>query len=128
MYATDKQPQNLTTNVHEEMEVFDLNGDKVGTVEFVRLSDELASTDYPETATPGAIDDQNDSFIEDIAEVFTDWPRLPEEMRERLLRSGFVRIDRGLIKSDVVATPDQIANVTEDAVYLNVAEDALLKL
>ncbi|MBE0690555.1 MAG: hypothetical protein IH587_10595 [Anaerolineae bacterium] len=128
MYSTDNQPTNLTTYAREDMDVFDLNGDKIGQVEFVRLSDENASTEYPETATPGTVSDQNDSLIEDIAEVFSDWPRIPQEMRQRLLRSGFIRIDRGLLKSDVVATPEQISSVTEDAVYLNVAEDGLLKL
>lgn len=128
MYSTDNQPTNLTTYIREDMDVFDLNGDKIGEVEFVRLSDENASTDYPETATPGTVTDQNSSFIEDFAEVFTDWPQLPEEMRQRLLRSGFLRIGRGLLKSDVVATSEQIARVTEDSVYLNVAEDGLLKL
>lgn len=128
MYSTDNQPTNLTTNVHDGMDVFDLSGDKIGKVEFVRLSDEIASTEYPETATAGTVDEQNSSFIEDIADVFTDWPEVPEEMRQRLLRSGFVRIDRGLLKSDAVATPEQIANVTEDSVYLNVAEDGLFKL
>jgi len=128
MYSTDNQPTDLTTHVHEGMDVFDLNGDKIGEVKFVRLSDEIASTEYPETATAGKVDDTNSSLIEDIADVFTDWPELPEEMRQRLLRSGFVRIGRGLLKSDLVAMPEQIANVTQDAVYLNAAEDTLLKL
>ncbi|MCL4251565.1 MAG: hypothetical protein KJ065_25670 [Anaerolineae bacterium] len=125
---THNHSANLTNYVREDMDVFDVNGDKIGEVDFVRLSDEDPSTEYPETVTPGSVDDQASTFIEEIADVFTDWPRLPEEMRERLLRSGFVRIDRGLLKSDVIAMPDQITSVTEDAVYLNAAEDKLLAL
>lgn len=125
---THNHSANLTNYVREDMDVFDVNGDKIGEVDFVRLSDEDPSTEYPETVTAGSVDDQDSSFVEDIADVFTDWPRLPEEMRERLLRSGFVRIDRGLLKSDVIAMPDQITSVTEDAVYLNAAEDKLLAL
>ncbi|MCA9906648.1 MAG: hypothetical protein KC547_22490 [Anaerolineae bacterium] len=125
---THNQPANLTIYVREGMHVFDMNGDKIGKVEFVRMSDEDPSTEYPETVTPGAIDEQNSSFIEEIADVFTDWPQLPEEMRERLLRSGFVRIDRGLLKSDAIATPEQIARVSEDGVHLNVTEDNLFAL
>ena len=52
---------------------------------------------------------------------------LPEEVRERLLLEGFVRIDaRGLLEPDRYALTDQVLSVSEDRVVLNVTKAELI--
>lgn len=59
---------------------------------------------------------------------FLSGDQIPDELRQKLERQGFIRIDSaGLFAADRFATPDQIAQVTEDGVVLNVAGDALVK-
>ena len=52
---------------------------------------------------------------------------LPEEIRQRMLTEGFIRISATL-HSDRYALPEQISRVHEDHVHLTVAFDDLLKV
>lgn len=122
-----EQP-NILTQIREEMTVFDRNGDRVGDVVFVQMTDELPGEPGPETATPTASEATYDgTLVEDIAEAFVGESDLPDEMRDRLRREGFIRVDVGMLRSDRFVLPEQIASVTSDGVYLNVDGDDLLK-
>ncbi len=55
-------------------------------------------------------------------------PDVPAPLAERLLRTGFVKIDnKGLFKHDLYVAADQIADVSDDTVSLATTKDNLIK-
>lgn len=122
------QSTNVLSNIREGMKVLDSSNRQIGTVETVRFGDDDPSTVEPEAREVNPGDRQTHrSLIEAVADVFRS-DGLPEEVQEKLLLQGFVRIDAdGLLASDRYVTPDQIAGVSSDALTLRVSKDALLK-
>ncbi len=119
--------QNVMLQIREGMTVYDRSGAAIGTVEFVRFSDEDPHQPGTETVTGSPADTPTGSWlVEDIARVFSD-DDLPETLRDRLVRHGFVRVDAGLLASDRFVLPDQIADVNEAGVYLQVTDNELIK-
>ncbi|WDR02214.1 hypothetical protein PSQ19_16435 [Devosia algicola] len=115
---------NLLDKVSSGMKVFDVEGDEIGEVERVQAGGETLAQ-AGTTDLSGA--DQNDP-INWIAHAFTT-DSVPEELRERLLSQGFIRIDAdGLFASDRYLLPDQIAAVATGRVDLNVRKADLIKL
>ncbi len=61
-----------------------------------------------------------------IAELFNPG-EVPDEVSERLRYEGFIRVDaKGLFGVDRFVMPDRIDHVTQDGVYLKVAEASKL--
>ncbi|MBI5668552.1 MAG: hypothetical protein HZC41_11150 [Chloroflexi bacterium] len=118
--------QNVMAQIREGMTVYDRTGAAIGKVSFVRFGDENPHQPGPETVTGSRVDNYGSSLVEEIAEVFND-DDLPETLRDRLLRHGFIRIDAGLLALDRFALPDQIAGVDGDGVRLRVTDDELIK-
>ena len=97
------------SQVVEGMRVFDAIGKEIGTVEFVKLGDPEAITTLGEETDDGE-------------------PLVAGELRERLLRLGFVKVDRkGLLKSDAYVAADEIDSVQNGAVHLTVTDKEMLK-
>lgn len=97
------------SQVVEGMRVFDAAGKEIGRVEFVKLGDPEAITTRGEETDNGE-------------------PRIAGELRERLLRLGFIKVDRkGFLKSDGYAAADEIDRVQDGAVRLAVTDRELLK-
>jgi hypothetical protein len=95
--------------VREGMRVIDADGKDVGKVTFVKLGDPEAIT------TQGQDTGLNE-------------PQLPRPFAERLLRVGFVKVDRkGLFASDAYVAPNEIERVDGETVHLSVRQDMLLK-
>jgi hypothetical protein len=118
---------NFLSRVEEGMKVFDRLHHEIGKVEYVQMSDDNPATPETEAATPGRVDDRRDTIIGAIADAFTT-DELDEEVRQRLLQAGFVRIDSsGLFAADRYVTPDQIMSVSGDTVTLNVSREELVK-
>lgn len=116
------------SGVKEGMHVHDVNDQHVGKVRFVKMSDESSLTPGGATATISPAERVRDeSIVEEVAETIVpdDADDLPVEIRERLLRDGYVRIDTGFLRSDRFVTPDQIQSVSEDRVLLNITKDTL---
>jgi heat induced stress protein YflT len=91
--------------VREGMQVADAAGSKIGKVVLVKMGD------------PEAVTVEHDPDAE---------PHLPDELAERLLRTGFIKIDRkGLLKPDVYTAADEIDTVDRDLVRLSVPVDGL---
>jgi hypothetical protein len=91
--------------VREGMQAADAAGSTIGKVELVKMGD------------PEAVTVEHDPNAE---------PNVPGELAERLLRTGFVKIDRkGLLKPDVYAGADEIDTVDHDLVRLSVPVDRL---
>jgi hypothetical protein len=80
------------------------------------------------SAEPGAAPIYEDTLLGGVAQAFDPGDDLPEVLRARLLREGFVQIDSaGIFKADRFATPAQIADVADEGVMLNVTDDQLMK-
>jgi hypothetical protein len=120
----------ILTQIYEGMTVYDRTDQKIGTVERVHFGAVSQEADThgggPATApSPGA---RESSLIEDFAQAIFPADEVPEPLRQRLLRHGFLRIDStGLFAADRYVTPDQIADVSEDRVTLRVTRDELVK-
>jgi len=120
----------MLTQVYQGMEVYDRTGDKIGTVEYVYLGavGEDADTFGTGPATASGRGPGEDSLLEDFAKALGAEDRLPEVLRKRLRRLGFIRIDStGLFAADRYVTPDQIADVSGERVTLCVTRDELIK-
>ena len=124
------QDSRILTEVYEGMDVYDQAGDKIGTVEYVYLGAVSEEADKygtgPATASAPGLGES--SIIEDLAKALGAGDHVPETLRERLRRHGFIRIDStGLFAADRYVMPDQIANVSGDRVTLRVTRDELIK-
>jgi hypothetical protein len=120
--------QTLPRDVHVGMKVFDNEHHHIGVVDDFKLSDEDPTRDGPETA---GISEERDpgegSVVRAVAEVF-DPNEIPEELRERMLREGYIRLDAdGLFAADRYILPEQIASARGDEIMLNVKKDELVK-
>ncbi|CAA9559278.1 MAG: hypothetical protein AVDCRST_MAG19-1669 [uncultured Thermomicrobiales bacterium] len=101
--------------VRPGMRVVDASGEELGTVDDVKMGD-------PGAATVGA-----DMLAEPGLFGADAEPDVPEPLRSRLLRFGYVRIDvKGWFDTDRYLTADLIGRVSGDAVILTVAKDRVL--
>jgi hypothetical protein len=93
--------------VREGMKVVDASGKEIGKVEFVKFGDPEALTTLGEESELGE-------------------PHVPGELRERLVRAGFVKIDRkGFFRPDAYVGADEIDHVENGVVYLSVEDKSL---
>jgi hypothetical protein len=114
--------------VEEGMKVFDSNRNAIGTVEYVQFGDDDPSTPQLESVSVSDPRDRRRSLIDNIADAFTAGDNIPDEIRERLLHQGFVRIDAdGIFEADRYVTPEQIDSVSNDGLMLNVTKEQLVK-
>lgn len=112
--------------VEQGMRVFDREHHEIGKVEWVQFGDD--DPDTLEVEASGPRRDRDDVNLFDvIAKAFTS-DNVPEELRDRLVHQGFVRIDAdGLFQADRYVMPDQIDSVSGDEVTLNVTREQLIK-
>ena len=102
-------------DVREGMRVIDSTGHEVGRVTVVKMGD------------PEAVTTQGQTLGLDEAGLDISRPDLPPELAERLLRVGFVKVDRkGLFRKDAYIPADQIDRVEDNIVRLGVSQDALM--
>jgi hypothetical protein len=120
----------LLKQIYEGMTVYDATGDKIGTVEYVHigaLTEEAEERGQGPATTPSPGMGEH-SLIEDFARAIAPSDRVPEVLRRRLLRHGFIRINStGLFAADRYVMPAQIASVSADRVLLRVSRDELIK-
>lgn len=117
----------LLKQIHEGMTVIDSDNNTIGEVKFVQFGDDNAQTTVTEAATPsGTVTDENmmDSLLKNMFAVRED---IPEEVRRRFMRYGYIRIDRSIFKADRYAVADQIASVSDESVYLTTSAGGLLE-
>lgn len=112
--------------VEQGMRVFDREHHEIGKVDWVQFGDDDPETPEVEASGPsGRRDDA--TLIDVLARAFTA-DNVPEEVRDRLVHQGFVRIDAdGLFAADRYVMPEQIASVSGDGMTLNVSKDQLIK-
>ena len=114
--------QGPIAEVREGMRVVDADGEEVGSVELVKMGDPVAATSQGQD--PGS----DNTLMSNIASAFgrDNEPDLPASTAERLLRTGFVRIDsKGLFARDVYVSADGVARVEGETVHLTVPKGQL---
>jgi hypothetical protein len=124
---------NLSNNdmllqIQTGMKVYDRNKHEIGTIEYVQFTDEDPDSPGPETAT-STLDKTSaepNGFINSIARAIDGGDNLPDELRQKLLRDGYIRIDTGILKSDVFALPEQVSSVSSERVYLEATREELI--
>jgi hypothetical protein len=117
----------ILERVQEGMHVVDADGEEVGKVEHVFLGDVGPSGQErgQGPATASEPDVMRDSFFDQLAQGLRD-DNLPETVRNRLLRGGFLRLGGGLLGRDRYIMPEQIADVSGERVTLKTTRDELL--
>jgi hypothetical protein len=110
----------VLAQVHEGMAVFNNARKRIGTVEAVFLG--TASEEERELGTgPATADDPRtpgSTLGRTFAEIF-DPTDIPDTVANRLRYSGFIRVDSpGLFAADRFVTPEEIASVTSEGVFL----------
>jgi len=118
----------LLEQIREGMHVYDAGQNEVGTVDYVQFGDENPDQPGAETASvnPGQRD-THDSLFDNIINVFKP-DDLPEVIRARLLRRGFIRVDApGLFNADRYISPDQILSVIGNKVMLKIRKEELIQ-
>jgi hypothetical protein len=112
----------LMGRVRTGMKVFDASGAEVGSVDDLSMGDpEAATTAGNEVRPTGGV-------LRDMAEAVSDAgsePDVPEPLRSRLVREGYIKIKKGLFRSDTYVSSEQIRQVDADRVTLSVTRDAL---
>jgi hypothetical protein len=94
--------------IQEGMPVFDLIVDKLGRVKYVQFSDD-------------SLDREANLQDDDVKNA-------PDPIRQRLLESGYIRVNTGLLHKDYFVTADQIEEVIDHGVYLHRLREELLTL
>lgn len=120
----------VLVRIREGMTVYDRQNRAVGTVKQVYMgnTNEEARARGVAPATAPRPDDRDDTLVGDFIETFVGQEGLPEAVRQRLLRRGYIQIDGGgLFAADRFATPDEIARVDGGGVLLRVAHDELIE-
>ena len=106
--------------VREGMQVVDVNGETVGTVSDVRMSD-------PGAVTAEGQGSGSTGFLGAIADAFGAGGNVPDQAKERLARLGYLRVDAaGVFSGDRYVASDEIAEVSGDTVQLSVPGDRLV--
>ncbi len=119
----------LIQRTQEGMSVYDNDGKKIGSVKQVWIGDEDPDKPGPESLRSTKPSGDLPEGLQDMFQEGTSAMRsLPHELRSRMLRYGFIRIDTGPLSADLYATPDQFQGVTSYGVTLKGDREDLLKL
>ena len=115
-------PASPIERVREGMVVADAAGERLGTVEYVKMGDPEAVTGQGnEPDEPGLVGRVGMAILGDERE-----PDVAEPVRSQLLRTGFIKVDGpGLFGTDRYVRGDLIGAVTDDTVTLTVRKDQL---
>jgi hypothetical protein len=119
----------IPNSIHAGMKVFDRSMHEIGTVETFRIGDEDPDRPGPETAgVSPLLEEERNTFVAALADIFTPDERLPREMQEKALREGFVRLDAdGLFAADRYIFPEHIDRIDGDRLVLGVHKQDLMK-
>ena len=118
----------LPRDIHIGMTVYDNAHHAIGKVEDFKFSENEDNPDVQPADIDGT-DRKNgrESILTAIAEAFGA-EEIPEPLRDRLLREGYIRLDtKGLLAKDRFILPSQIASTIGDEIMLNVDKDQLVK-
>ena len=118
----------LPRDIRIGMTVYDSAHHAIGKVEDFKFSENEDNPDVQPADIDGT-DRRNgrESILTAVAEAFGA-EEIPEALRDRLLREGYIRLDtKGLLAKDRFILPSQIASTVGDEIMLNVDKDQLVK-
>lgn len=126
MSTAKNQPSKLIELVRTGMVVIDADGERIGPVEYVQMGDPKAVTTRGEgeTDAPWPI-----ALGEALADTF-DEPDVPEPLRSRLLRHGFIKVDGpgpDFYDTDLYVLADAITDVAGETVKLSVRKEQMIR-
>jgi hypothetical protein len=122
----EKKMQTLPRDVYTGMRVIDANNNEIGKIDDFKFSENEEEPGVIPAELDAADREPDDSLMDDIARAFAP-DDMPEELRERLLREGYIRLDTaGLFAADRYILPEQIVGTDGDALVLNVSKDELM--
>ena len=124
MHSSELSGSDPIGRVHEGMHVVDSSGEDIGRVEAVSMGDPQASTTAgnEERGRPGAIGIVAEAFGGERE------PDVPEPLRSRLVREGYIKVDGpNLLDTDRYVPSDYVRDVSEDRVQLSVPKERLSK-
>jgi hypothetical protein len=118
----DAMKQKQINLIKEGMDVYDAMGDKVGKVDVVHIGSDTNENEWDAIIAPQQ--ESGYTFPVVVGKIMRD-TKIPEPIRQRWLREGFMKVDAGLLRKDRYVHADQIDMVTERMVRLNVKKDDL---
>ena len=124
MQSSDFGRTDAIGRVQEGMHVVDSSGEDIGRVEFISMGEPQAAT------TAGNEDRGRPGILGDVAEAFGGErePDVPEPLRSRLVREGYIKVDGpGLLDTDRYVPSEYVRDVSEDRVQLSVPKQRLTR-
>jgi hypothetical protein len=114
--------KHLYNQLQEGMQALDRNGQPVGTIDRVHLGttgkEENLNQNFPSNEA-GRVPGGNTGLGEILQDVFEGAGEMDEEIRQDLLRSGFIRVRKeGVNSSSRFIQLNRIAGIQDDAVHL----------
>lgn len=99
--------------VREGMHVVASDGKKIGKVEALKMGDPEAVT------SDGQTDPETGGLVNTVIDGFAASSKLPRHTAERLLRIGYVKVDRsGLLTGHAYFASDELDRVEGDTLWL----------
>ena len=118
--------QSLPRDIRIGMDVYDSRHQHLGKIDDLKFPENAGEPDVVPADIDGT-DEKHETILGAVAEAFGK-ETIPEELRDRLLVEGYIRIDTdGLLAADRFVLPSQIASASGDEVVLNVERDELIK-
>jgi hypothetical protein len=115
--------ERIMGNIREGMRVVDAGGDEVGRVDYLQMGDSEAATASGQAAPSTLVGALAESITPGEGE-----PDVPEPLRTRLRRTGFIKIDApGLLEADRYVSAEKLQSVDQDHVRLAVRKADLAK-
>ena len=124
MQSSDFSRTDPIGRVQEGMHVIDSSGEDIGRVELISMGDPEAST------TAGNEDRGRPGLLGDVADALGGErePDVPEPLRSRLVREGYIKVDGpGLLDTDRYVPSEYVRDVSEDRVQLSVPKQRLTR-
>lgn len=116
-----------TTQIKEGMKVYTDTNDELGVVEYVKFGDEDLNHPGAETSTSSETGDDSTDIFKALARALVDDDNLPEEVRSRLERYGYLRLDTTqLFESDYYVPFNLISHIEGDKVFIKANKDELV--
>lgn len=101
-----ERESNVLWQIREGIPVYDWDSQHVGDVNYVQFPGELAEEDN------------------ELGEYLM---HMPEDIRDLLLREGFVQVEGGLVWPDYYVRPGQILEVDDKGIRLNVMKAEIMR-
>jgi hypothetical protein len=100
-------------HVREGMQVVGPDGEKIGKVEDLKMGD-------PEAVTAeGQTDPETGGLVNTLVDQFAETSKMPHHVAERLLRLGYVKIDKsGLFAGHEFVAADELDRVDGNTLWL----------